>query len=123
MPGPYGARLGQARGRGLRSLHLRLRDVRAHRAGDAADRIGAVAFESVAGPELRLTSMQESARMLDTQNQGPQCTACGSPMKLTAIEPSALDKDLRTFTCPQCTRVQRHIIASAVTEAWLAPRK
>ena len=61
--------------------------------------------------------------MLDTQNQGPQCTACGSPMKLTAIEPSALDKDLRTFTCPRCTRVQRHIIASAVTAAWLAPRK
>jgi hypothetical protein len=26
--------------------------------------------------------------MLDTQNQGPQCTACGSPMKLSAIEPS-----------------------------------
>jgi hypothetical protein len=25
--------------------------------------------------------------MLDRQNQGPQCTACGSPMKLTAIEP------------------------------------
>ena len=24
--------------------------------------------------------------MLDTQNQGPQCTACGSPMRLTAIE-------------------------------------
>ena len=23
--------------------------------------------------------------MLDTQNQGPQCTACGSSMKLTAI--------------------------------------
>jgi hypothetical protein len=61
--------------------------------------------------------------MLDTRNQGPKCTACGSAMKLTAIEPSALDKDLRTFTCQQCTRVQRHIIASAVTEAWLAPRK
>jgi ribosomal protein L37AE/L43A len=26
--------------------------------------------------------------MLDTQNQGPQCTACGSPMKLTVIVPS-----------------------------------
>jgi hypothetical protein len=24
--------------------------------------------------------------MLDTQNQGPQCTACGSIMRLTAIE-------------------------------------
>jgi hypothetical protein len=44
-------------------------------------------------------------------------------MKLTAIEPSALGQDLRTFACPQCARVERHIIASAVTEAWLAPRK
>ena len=34
--------------------------------------------------------------MLDTQNQGPQCTACGSPMKLTAIEPS---QDLQAKTC------------------------
>jgi hypothetical protein len=59
--------------------------------------------------------------MLDTQNQGPQCTACGSPMKLTAIEPSDAGQDLRTFTCPQCKRVQRHIIESAVTEAWLEP--
>jgi hypothetical protein len=71
--------------------------------------------------------------MLDTQNQGPQCTACGSPMKLTAIEPSALgqdlmsqdlmsqdlmSQDLRTFTCQHCRRVQRHIIESTVTEAW-----
>jgi hypothetical protein len=60
--------------------------------------------------------------MLDTQNQGPQCAACDSPMKLTAIEPSALGQDLRTFTCPQCQRLQRHMIDSAVTEAWLAPR-
>ena len=37
--------------------------------------------------------------MLDTQNQGPQCTACGSPMKLAAIEPSMWGKDLRTFAC------------------------
>ena len=57
--------------------------------------------------------------MLDTQNQGPQCTACGSPMKLTAIEPGEADKDLRTFTCPHCKRVQAHIIESAVTDAWL----
>ncbi|SHH65751.1 hypothetical protein SAMN05444169_8617 [Bradyrhizobium erythrophlei] len=56
--------------------------------------------------------------MLDQQNQGPQCTACGSPMKLSAIEPSATGQDLRTFTCPECKRVQRHIIESAVTEAW-----
>ena len=61
--------------------------------------------------------------MLDTQNQGPQCTACGSPMRLMAIEPSALGQDLRTFACPQCKRVQRHIIESTVTEAWLAPKK
>ena len=26
--------------------------------------------------------------MLDKQNQGPQCTACGSSMKLTAIDPA-----------------------------------
>jgi len=60
--------------------------------------------------------------MLDTQNQGPQCTACGSPMKLMAIEPSDMGHDLRTFTCPQCRRVQRHVIESAVTEAWQAPQ-
>jgi hypothetical protein len=61
--------------------------------------------------------------MLDTQNQGPQCTACGSPMRLTAIEPSAAGHDLRTFACPHCQRVERHIIESAVTEAWLARPK
>ena len=82
-----------------------------------------MAFESLAGSELSSDFKSGEYRMLDTQNQGPQCTACGAPMKLTAIEPSALDKDLRTFTCPACKRVQRHIIASAVTEAWLAPRK
>jgi len=60
--------------------------------------------------------------MLDRQNQGPQCTACGSPMKLSAIEPSCTGQDLRTFTCPECKRVQRHLIDSAVTEAWLAPK-
>jgi hypothetical protein len=61
--------------------------------------------------------------MLDTQNQGPQCTACGSPMRLTAIEPSALGQDLRTFTCQECKRVQRHVIESTVTEAWIAPKQ
>jgi hypothetical protein len=61
--------------------------------------------------------------MLDKQNQGPQCTACGSPMKLSAIEPSYTGRDLRTFTCPNCARVQRHIIESAVTEAWLEPKR
>jgi len=61
--------------------------------------------------------------MLDKQNQGPQCTACGSPMKLTAIEPSTLGQDLRTFACPHCKRVQRHVIESAVTEAWIAPKQ
>jgi hypothetical protein len=61
--------------------------------------------------------------MLDKQNQGPQCTACGSPMKLAAIEPSDTGKDLRTYACPACRRVQRHIIDSSVTEAWLKPRR
>jgi hypothetical protein len=61
--------------------------------------------------------------MLDVQNQGPQCTACGSPMKLTVIEPSHTGRDLRTFTCPNCRRVQRHIIESTVTEAWLEPKR
>jgi hypothetical protein len=61
--------------------------------------------------------------MLDAQNQGPQCTACGSPMRLTAIEPSDTGQDLRTFTCKHCRRVQRHFIDSAVTEAWLEPKR
>jgi hypothetical protein len=59
--------------------------------------------------------------MLDAQNQGPQCTACGSPMRLAAIEPSMWGQDLRTFS--RCKRVQRHIIDSAVTEVWEAPRQ
>ena len=59
--------------------------------------------------------------MLDRQTQGPQCTACGSPMKLSAIEPSSTGQDSRTFACPNCKRVQVHIIESAVTEAWLDP--
>jgi hypothetical protein len=61
--------------------------------------------------------------MLDKQNQGPQCTACGSPMKLSAIEPSATGQDLRTFSCPECRRDQRHIIKSDATEAWLKPQR
>jgi len=61
--------------------------------------------------------------MLDTQNQGRNVPLAASPMKLTAIEPSDIGHDLRTFTCPQCKRVQRHIIESAVTEAWLEPRR
>ena len=61
--------------------------------------------------------------MLDTQNQGPQCTTCGSPMRLMAIEPSLVSQDLRTFACPRCKKVERHIIESAVTEAWLAPKR
>jgi hypothetical protein len=61
--------------------------------------------------------------MLDSQNQGPCCMACRSPMKLTAIEPSGLGQELRTFSCPRCKRVERHIIDSAVTEAWLEPMK
>lgn len=61
--------------------------------------------------------------MLERQNQGPQCTACGSPMKLSAIEPSSTGRDLRTFTCPICRRVQVHIIETVVTEAWLEPQR
>jgi hypothetical protein len=61
--------------------------------------------------------------MLEKQNQGPQCTACGSPMKLSAIEPSSTGQDLRTFSCPICKRVERHIIDSLVTEAWLEPQR
>jgi hypothetical protein len=54
--------------------------------------------------------------MPDKQNQGAQCTACGSPMKLSAIEPSYTGRDLRTFVCPNCARVERHTIESALTE-------
>jgi hypothetical protein len=61
--------------------------------------------------------------MLDRQSQGPQCTACGSPMKLTAIEPAGAGQDRRFFTCPRCRRVQRHIIDSTVTEAWVEPQR
>jgi len=59
--------------------------------------------------------------MLDRQGQGPQCAACGSPMKLTVIEPSESGEDHRTFTCPRCKRVQRHLMDSSVTEARLEP--
>ena len=59
--------------------------------------------------------------MLDTQNQGPQCTACGSPMRLSAIEPGSPGRDLRTFTCPRCGRLQRQNIESAVTDASMEP--
>ena len=62
--------------------------------------------------------------MLDKQNQGPQCTACGSSMKLTAIESSnSSGQDLRTFACPRCKRVRQYMIASTVTEAWLEPQR
>jgi hypothetical protein len=44
-------------------------------------------------------------------------------MRLPAIEPSTAGHDLRTFHCQQCNGVQRHIIESAVTEAWLAPKR
>ena len=59
--------------------------------------------------------------MPDSQNQGSQCTACGAPMKLVAIEPSDRGLDLQIFGCPKCSRVQRHFVDSAVTEAWLEP--
>jgi hypothetical protein len=35
--------------------------------------------------------------MLDAQNQGPECTAYGSPMKLAAIEPSMWAKACERF--------------------------
>jgi hypothetical protein len=73
-----------------------------------------------ANPKRRI---ERGPPMLDAQNQGPQCTACGSPMKLTAIEPSTAGQDLRTFTCPECKRVERHLIESAVTEVWLEPKR
>ena len=60
--------------------------------------------------------------MVDKQNQGPQCTACGSPMRLMVIEPSMWGQDLRTFACPHCTGVQWHAIESNVTEAWVSQR-
>jgi hypothetical protein len=44
-------------------------------------------------------------------------------MKLSAIEPSEGGQDLRTFTCPHCKRVQRHVIESAVTKAWVEPKR
>lgn len=61
--------------------------------------------------------------MLDSQNRVPECSACGSPMRLTAIEPSDTGHDLRTFHCRECSRVERHVIDSAVTEAWLASKR
>ena len=70
----------------------------------------------------RLSANSGEAPMLDTQNRGPQCTACGSPMRLVAIEPSMPGQNLRTFSCPRCKRIQRHVIDIAVTEAWAAPR-
>jgi hypothetical protein len=60
--------------------------------------------------------------MLDKQNQGPNCTACGSPMRWRVIEPSMWSRDPRTFACSQCKRVPQHVIESIVSEAWVAPR-
>jgi hypothetical protein len=61
--------------------------------------------------------------MLDNQNPGPQCTACGSPTKFSAIEPSYTDRDLRTFVCPKCKKVQRHAIENALAEACFDPER
>jgi hypothetical protein len=65
--------------------------------------------------------------MLDKQNQGPPCTSCGSPVRLTVIEPSMWSQiwgqDLRTFACSQCKRIQQHVIESTVTDAWLTLKK
>jgi hypothetical protein len=44
-------------------------------------------------------------------------------MDLTAIEPSDTGRDMQTFSCPKCNRVQRHAIQSAVTEAWLDQKR
>jgi hypothetical protein len=44
-------------------------------------------------------------------------------MKHSAIEPSSTGQDLRTFTCPECKRVERHIIEKTVTEAWQGSRR
>ena len=44
-------------------------------------------------------------------------------MKLAAIEPSDTGHDLRTYNCPRCKRVQRDVIESSMTEAWLTPKK
>ena len=55
--------------------------------------------------------------MPDVQIQGPTCTGCGSPMNLMAFEPSETGRDLQTFSCPKCNRIQRLAIQSAVTEA------
>jgi hypothetical protein len=61
--------------------------------------------------------------MLERQSQGPQCTACGSLMKISSIEPGGKGQDLRTFACPNCKRVQSHLMESMVTEAWLEPQR
>jgi hypothetical protein len=38
-------------------------------------------------------------------------------MNLMAFEPSETGRDLQTFSCPKCNRIQRLAIQSAVTEA------
>jgi transposase-like protein len=60
--------------------------------------------------------------MLDKQNQGPQCAACGSPMRLAVIEPSMWSQHLRTFACPRCNSSEVHFVESSVTEASLEPK-
>jgi hypothetical protein len=61
--------------------------------------------------------------MLDKQSQGSQCTACGSPMNLSAIEPGYTDHDLRTFVCQKCKKVQRHANESALADPRLDPER
>ena len=58
--------------------------------------------------------------MLDAQNKGPQCTACGSPMTLTTIGPSDTCQDSQKFACLRCKRVQRYV---AGTGARLNPQR
>jgi hypothetical protein len=58
--------------------------------------------------------------MHDKQNQGPLCAACGSPMRLSVIEPSMWSRHLRTFACSPCNSSELHFIESAATETWQA---
>lgn len=58
--------------------------------------------------------------MLDKQNRGSLCAACGSPMRLT-IEPSMWSQDVRSFACPQCDKGEQHVIKGSITGTGLAP--
>ena len=57
--------------------------------------------------------------MLEHKTRVRNARLCGSPMRLRAIEPSGLSQDLRTFACPRCNRIQRHIMQSSGTVSGL----